>query len=150
MDIFFKKIDFVDYLLYTMGRKEVTKVYTGKLISNFKDRLNDLCSRSELNDTELARKLDVSKQTISAWKCGTRSPKPLTVEMIANRFGVAIDWLMGFDVPEEQEKKPIPEDELDNELINLLSDLTPQEIVRVIDFVAGLKAARAGEVSPHK
>lgn len=51
---------------------------------------------------------------------------------------------------EEANKKPIPEDELDNELISLLSDLTPEEIVRVADFVSGLKAARAATASRNK
>ena len=124
-------------------------MYTNQLESNFKDRLITLCTESNLTDGEIAKGLGISKQTLSAWKCGTRSPKAPTIETVARYFNVAIEWLMGFDVPKTNEK-PIPEDELDNELINLLADLTPQEIVRVIGFVAGLKAAREVQVSPHK
>lgn len=101
-------------------------MHTNKLVSSFKERLNELCNRSELNDTELAKKLDVSKQTLSAWKCGTRSPKTLTIEMIANRFGVAVEWLIGFDVSERQEEKPILEDELDNILAKRLTEIRPE------------------------
>lgn len=144
-------IDFVYNIDVYFQRKEVINVFTNKLVSNFKDRLAILCIEKRLPDSDIAKDLGISKQTLSAWKCGTRSPKGPTIETVARYFGVSIEWLMGFDVARmDEEEKPIPEDELDNELINLLSDLTPQETVRVIDFVAGLKAARAGEVSPHK
>lgn len=49
------------------------------------------------------------------------------------------------DRMEEANKKPIPKNELAEEVVNLLADLTPEEIRRVVDFVSGLKAARAGE-----
>ena len=65
-----------------------------------------------------------------------------------------MDWRRGFDVPKNEEtyekEKPIHEDELDNELLSLLSDLTPAEIVRVVDFVSGLKAAREAAASHNK
>ena len=53
--------------------------HTGRKVTTFKERLSDLCAESPLNDTEIARELHVSKQTLSAWKCGTRSPKELTI-----------------------------------------------------------------------
>lgn len=129
-------------------------MYTYKLVTTFKERLTILCEKSNKTDTDIAADLDISKQTLSAWKCGTRSPRRPMIEHIARYFKIPLDWLMGFDVPETYEeyetKKPIPEDELDNEIINLLQDLSPQEIARVVDFVAGLKAARAGEASRGK
>ena len=129
-------------------------MYTYKLISSFKERLSDLFDSSPLNATDLAKELDVSKQTLSAWKCGTRSPKRPTIETIARYFNVPVDWLMGFDVPNNKDtyenEKPTPEDELDEELVNLLSDLTPDEVVRVFDFVSGLKAARGASASRSK
>jgi len=117
-------------------------MHTGQKITTFKERLTDLCYTSAQNDTEIAKSLNISKQTLSAWKCGTRSPKQPTIECIARYFGVNIDWLMGFDVPMKKEEKPIPEDELDRILVNALMDLTPQETAQVLAFVSGLKAAR--------
>lgn len=129
-------------------------MHTYQLVTTFKERLSDLCEASPKNDTDLARDLDISKQTLSAWKCGTRSPKRPTIITIARYFDVSVDWLMGFDVPQQPEEyeknKPIPEDELDNELISLLSDLTHDEILRVIDFVSGIKAARATSAFQRK
>lgn len=127
-------------------------MHTYKLVSTFKDRLVELCEKSPMSDTDISKALGVSKQTLSSWRCGTRSPKGPTIETLARFFHVTVDWLMGFDVPMdgEDKEKPIQEDELDNELISLLSDLTPEETVRVIDFVSGLKAARAASASRSK
>ena len=127
-------------------------MHSYKLISNFKERLIELCNTCPMSDTEIAAALGISKQTLSAWRCGTRSPKGPTIETLARFFHVSVDWVMGFDVPKDgkDEEKPIPEDELDNELISLLSDLTPQEIAQVAAFVSGLKAARAASASRSK
>ena len=129
-------------------------MYTNQLVTVFRERFADLCDRADVPDSEIARELDVSKQTLSAWRCGTRSPKRPTLETIARYFGVNVDWLMGFDVPmrgeDSDNKKLTPEDELDNELVSLLSDLSPDEVVRVLDFVSGLKAAREAKSSHSK
>lgn len=76
---------------------------TGKKVTTFKERLSDLCDFSPLSDTDLAAKLKVSKQTLSAWRCGTRSPKEPTIIALAQYFGVSVEWLMGFDVPMKAE-----------------------------------------------
>lgn len=127
-------------------------MHTYKLISNFKERLVDLCTNSPMTDTEISKALGVSKQTLSAWRCGTRSPKGPTIETIARFFHVTVDWLVGFDVPADgkEEEKPIQEDELDNELISSLSDLAPEELAQVVAFVSGLKAARAAAASRNR
>lgn len=72
--------------------------YSRKKSETFKDRFNDLCEHSTIPTIGLATALGVSKQTISAWRIGTRSPKDLTVKAIADFFDVNVDWLMGYDV----------------------------------------------------
>lgn len=76
------------------------------MVSSFNERFNALCDKSRRNDTELAKELHVSKQTLSAWRSGVRSPKQPTIIMIAQYFNVSVEWLMGFDV--EASKKPAP------------------------------------------
>ena len=89
-------------------------MHTYKLVSNFKDRLVELCEKSPMSDTDISKALGVSKQTLSSWRCGTRSPKGPTIETLARFFHVTVDWLMGFDGPMdgEDKEKPITEDEL--------------------------------------
>lgn len=101
-------------------------MYTNKMVSTFKDRLADACASFGLSDSEVAKGLDVSKQTLSAWKCGTRSPKRPTIETIARYFNVSVDWLLGFDVPREQEQPAGESDELAEKIADLLMRITPQ------------------------
>lgn len=126
-------------------------MYTYKLVTTFKERLTILCEKSNKTDTDIAADLDISKQTLSAWKCGTRSPRRPMIEHIARYFKIPLDWLMGFDVPETYEeyetKKPIPEDELDKRGADLLTKLTPQEWIRLLDYAELLLAARSKESS---
>ena len=72
--------------------------YSGKKISTFKDRFNLICSDQAMSASSLADALHVSKQTISSWRVGTRSPKLPTILSIAQYFRINVEWLMGFDV----------------------------------------------------
>jgi transcriptional regulator with XRE-family HTH domain len=56
-----------------------------------------LLDRSSKSDSSIADDLDVSRQAISMWRSGERSPKKPTIEKIANYFGVDIAWLMGYE-----------------------------------------------------
>lgn len=78
------------------------KQYTKQKTATFKERFTELCDSSPKSDTAIANDLHVSKQTVCCWKSGVRSPKQPMVITIANYFGVSITWLMGFDVPREQ------------------------------------------------
>ena len=107
-------------------------MYTNKLVSNFKERVTELCRRAALPDGEIADRLGISRQTLSAWKCGTRSPKQPTIESIARGFGVSVEWLMGFDVPERSEKPTANDDGLDLILKQLLLQLPEKRLNKLL------------------
>ena len=73
-------------------------VFTRKKVSTFQKRFSLLCDSSGKFDTALAEDLRVSKQTVSAWKSGRRSPKEPMIRAIAHYFHVKVEWLMGYDV----------------------------------------------------
>lgn len=75
--------------------------YTNQKVSTFRERFVSLCDANPLGTVSLADELHVSRQTINAWKIGSRSPKDLTIIAIAKYFGVSVEWLMGFDSPKE-------------------------------------------------
>lgn len=141
---------------------------TGKMVSTFRKRLALLCERAKQtdgkhvkqSDEEIARGIGVSKQTVSAWRCGDRSPKQPAIEATARYFGVNIDWLMGFDVPEKNsiESKTPPEQieeryEYAAELLTKLSPanqkiimkLTPQNIDRLFGYAERLLEEQSSE-----
>ena len=64
-------------------------------MADFTSRFNELLERESGSDSNLAKVLGVSKQTISAWKTGARSPKRPTIRTIAEYFGVGVPWLIG-------------------------------------------------------
>lgn len=127
-------------------------MYTNELVTVFRERFTDLCNESPMNDTEIAKKIGVSKQTVSAWKIGDRSPKQPTIETIANVFHVNIDWLLGFDVPKSignyKNKKLTQLDEQKNQYVEELKSASLDELKMLSDFLAIMRA-RAGEPEPH-
>ena len=77
-------------------------------VTTSQERLNELFSADPRSDSAIAAELGVSKQALSAWRKGIRSPKKSVLILIANMYNVGIDWLMGFDVPKEKEGKIFP------------------------------------------
>lgn len=75
--------------------------HTDKKVSTFRERFAELCESDSKSATALANSLHVSKQTVSAWKNGTRSPRQPIIIDIANYFRVSVAWLMGYDVKKE-------------------------------------------------
>lgn len=111
------------------------------------DNIKHLRERFDLTQAQLGEIAGVSDKAVSTWEKGSNVPRMGAIQKIADYFNIPKSEIIE---DQRESKKPIPEDELDNEIINLLQDLSPQEIARVVDFVAGLKAARAGEASRGK
>lgn len=103
-----------------------------------------------ITNAELATKLGCSRSNISMYLNGSRTPNKMTVQLMAICLGVSPAWLMGLDVPKYVKRPtPISEDEpMDEDLIRLWKSLSPEEILRVRDFVQGMIAARK-EPSSH-
>ena len=68
------------------------------MVSNSIQRLNELFDADPRSDTAIADALNVSKQAISTWRRGTRSPKKSVLIKIAEMYHVSVEWIMGFDV----------------------------------------------------
>ena len=63
----------------------------------FKDRLKELRMKRGYSQYDLAKKLGVSKSTISMMEIGSRQPSKEVMELIADFFNVTLDYLMGKD-----------------------------------------------------
>ncbi len=61
----------------------------------FKEILKELRIDRGLSQIELASELKVSKAVISLWENGLREPKLSSLIVIADYFGVTIDYLAG-------------------------------------------------------
>ncbi|HDK7168230.1 helix-turn-helix transcriptional regulator [Clostridium botulinum] len=64
-------------------------------MAEIKDRLKCERLRKDLNQTELAKFLNVSKQTVSNWENGNRIPDTLTLSKLADFFNCSVDYILG-------------------------------------------------------
>ena len=70
-------------------------------VATNQERLNELFDSDSRSLTSIAEELGVTKQAVSMWRSGVRSPKKSVLVKIAQLYNVSIEWLMGFDVPKE-------------------------------------------------
>jgi len=68
-------------------------------MENFKiliaNRIKDLMKEHSLNQVKLADKINIKQNTISAWLSGKKEPSITSLWILANFFGVDIDYLVG-------------------------------------------------------
>lgn len=75
-------------------------------ITTSTERLRELFSADPRSDTAIAADLGVSKQAVSSWRTGVRSPKKTILIKISEIYQVSIEWLMGFDVEKDMNHVP--------------------------------------------
>ena len=69
-------------------------------MSSFSSRLRTLRARDNLSKFELGDLVGVSQQTVQRWEAGRTKPKDEQIALIAEKFRVSTDYLLGIvDVP---------------------------------------------------
>lgn len=89
---------------------------------------------------DVAALLGIDRTTYAKYESGASEPNYETLLKLAEIFGVSTDYILGRD---EKKLAPTSESELDNELIERLTHLTPEEKDKVDAFVQGLLASRS-------
>lgn len=98
------------------------------------ERLNDLFDSDSRSDTAIAKDLHISKQTLSAWRKGRRSPKKSVLVKISELYNVSIEWLLGFNVEKCMDNSRsivIPDTEL---FRKILLNMTPEDYKTVMEI----------------
>ena len=104
-------------------------------------RLRELRTEKSLFQKDVAAYLGIDRTTYVKYESGASEPPIETLIKLCNYYGVSLDYLVG-----KSNEKEIPDDEADrvrSEVLNILTGLSPDEVRRVGDFVADLKASRA-------
>ena len=91
------------------------------------------CTSFNKAPSAVAQELGLSKAAVSNWKNRGTYPTDATLQKIANYFGCTVA-----DLTEAKKPTGTAADELDNELINLLSSLTPGQIANVTAYIQGM------------
>lgn len=98
-----------------------------------------------LTQKSLGQIIGVAESTISLYENGKRQPPQDVLIKLANYFSVSVDYLLGMDEIEMAKKKQpaaVSDSEMNAKLTSMMKDLPEHDFQRVLDFVAGLKAAR--------
>ncbi len=80
-------------------------------VSDFKERLKIALS-DDISASDLATKISMSRQAISAYTTGVRIPKRPVINAIADALSVNPMWLLGYDVPKEHHLENTTEQQL--------------------------------------
>ena len=61
------------------------------------NRILDLRRKKEMNQNELAEKANTTRSTVSKWETGDSEPSATQLKLLADAFGVSVDYLLGND-----------------------------------------------------
>lgn len=111
------------------------------------DRIEMLLKEKGMTQADLSRASGISTGLISQWKKRMQSPSAEKLKLVADVFGVTVDYLINGD-PEKNEL-PATNEELDKELEGIefalwgeVHNLTPEEKKDVIRFAKFIKSKR--------
>lgn len=118
-----------------------------ELVSSFPKRLKEALELNNITASEFAKKLSYSKQAISAYLNGTRSPKRPVIVMIATALDINEAWLCGYNVPMERVYNKVQaEPQKPNQVIAIARggdkvqyDLTEAEMQAIIALLDTMK-----------
>ena len=74
--------------------------------------IRDLRKQRKMSQTELAKILHVSQQTVTAWETGKAEPSSSAISSLADYFNVTTDYLLGR--PEKKDDDNVDYVALDN------------------------------------
>lgn len=71
----------------------------------FSERLKELLHSNDMTQTELSDSLGISSSMLSYYIRGIKQPSVNIIKLIAKKFNVSIDWLLGLEEPKGTELK---------------------------------------------
>lgn len=104
------------------------------------DTIKSLRKKKGMSQAQIAIKLGITQGAVSQWEKGLTQPGADQLLALSKLFGVSVFELKGVDEPETK-KEPATAGGLDDRLVEMLVSLSPDQVQRVQDFVAGMKAS---------
>ena len=104
------------------------------------DSIKLLRKSRKMSQQSLANALGVSRSTIAMWETAGSQPDNASLLQLADYFGVTVDFLLGReDEKAKKEVAALSDDDLDYQIIKLLSELSPQKQQLALDLLQTLK-----------
>lgn len=67
------------------------------MIYDFGVRLKELREKKQLSQTDVAKRLDVTRSTVSGYECNTITPSLEQLVKLAVLYNTSLDYMMGMD-----------------------------------------------------
>lgn len=74
----------------------VNNIIVTIFVMKFKQRLKELRSEKGMTQTDVARRLNMSKMAVSHWEKGNSEPSIEQLKALAAMFDTSVDYLVGF------------------------------------------------------
>lgn len=103
----------------------------------FWDNFYNICIENGTTPNGVGKLLGIKTATITNWKQRGNTPKGDVLNMIAEHFGVSVDYLLG------NEKKPTPKDELISEISDTINGLNDEEKLKFVTLLQNPDKLRA-------
>lgn len=112
-------------------------------------RILELIGSTHGEKKKLAEAIGAAPNAVSEWQSGRSKSYRKYLPQIAEYYGVSLDWLSGLTDEKVQTKKPatISGDELDNEIIRLISQLRGDRRKTAIDYLRFLVQEQENEAT---
>ena len=118
------------------------------------DRIRALRRKNKISQTALSKAIGVTQSAVGMWETNKREPDISTLQTIASFFDVPVSELLG--EPEqtgkeiyEQIKNAAAGDDARSRVIDLVSQLSPEQSCLVLAYLQGLLAQHPQPVSPQ-
>ena len=107
----------------------------------FTERLKAARKAAGFSQSAIARLLFISQQAYAKYETGAASPNPETLAKITAILNVSTDFLLGCDGDEDAKKEiaALPDDDLNLEIIKLLTELSPETREMALKILQTLK-----------
>lgn len=108
---------------------------------------DELCKKRGIRPFHVSKATGISTATLTAWKKGDYTPKADKLQLIADYFGVSMEYLMTGEEPrfyEDDETAQLAQKILTNPdlraLMQAAEDSTPEDMQMVADILKRMKA----------
>ena len=119
----------------------------------FDDRLKKLRLARGLSQAELAAELGLPQKTYCNYERNEREPSAVTLIRIAAYFGVTLDYLLDFKIPDDKKSLPPETDDEREAYREALSQLSDEELTELKQFTSYLlwkRTQRASGKADHQ
>lgn len=102
-------------------------------------RMKEIRQAKGVSQVQVARAIKVSRQSYNFYESGKRDPNTETLKLIADYFGVTVDYLLGNDIPAPLPQEVAQAAELRKRLNDLFGKMSPEQQQLLISLAENMK-----------